>query len=82
MSYFLSYSAIFDRALDLHKKVEESTEDTISPAFQEKVKKGKKQCCGWHLGTDPDPRIRTTDLRIRFRILTFSPMADKMPSLF
>jgi hypothetical protein len=42
MSYFLSFSAIFDRALDLHKKVEESTEDTNSPAFQEKVKKGRR----------------------------------------
>ncbi len=30
-----------------------------------------------NLGTDPDPRICTTDLRIR--ILLFSSEADKMP---
>lgn len=35
-----SLSAVFDRALDLHKTVEDSSEDTNSPAFQEKVKKG------------------------------------------
>jgi hypothetical protein len=33
-------------------------------------------------GTDPDPRIHTTDLRIRIRfwILLFSSVADKMPT--
>jgi hypothetical protein len=30
-----------------------------------------------NFGTDPDPRIRTTNLRIR--ILLFSSVADKMP---
>jgi hypothetical protein len=34
----------------------------------------------WHFGTVPDPRIRTTYLRIRIRILLFSPVADKMPT--
>ncbi len=29
----------------------------------------------WHFGTDPDPRIRTADLRIR--ILLFSSVAEK-----
>jgi hypothetical protein len=29
-------------------------------------------------GTDPDPGISTTDLRIRIRILLFSSVADKM----
>jgi hypothetical protein len=33
-------------------------------------------CCDF--GTDPDPRIRTTDFRIR--ILLFSSMAFKMPT--
>ncbi len=33
----------------------------------------------WHFDIDPDPRIRTTDLRIRIRILLFSSVADKMP---
>jgi hypothetical protein len=41
-----------------------------------------EQCCGlvepWHSGPDPDPRIRTTDLRIR--ILLFSSVAFKMPT--
>ncbi len=34
----------------------------------------------WHFGTDPDPRIRTTDLwiRIRIHILLFSSVAIKM----
>jgi hypothetical protein len=30
--------------------------------------------------TDPDPRIRITDLRIRIRLLLFSSMADNMPT--
>jgi hypothetical protein len=30
----------------------------------------------WHFGTDPDPRVRTTDLRIR--ILLFSSVSFKM----
>jgi hypothetical protein len=34
------FSAVFDRALELHKAVEESSEDTNSTAFQERVKKG------------------------------------------
>ncbi len=35
---------------------------------------------GWHIGTDPDPRIRTTDLRIQIRIhiLLFSSVPIKM----
>ncbi len=32
----------------------------------------------WHFGTDPNPRIRTTDFRIR--ILLFSSTANKMPT--
>ncbi len=31
-----------------------------------------------HFGTDPDPGIGTTDLRIRIQILLFSSLADKM----
>ncbi len=34
----------------------------------------------WHFGTEPDPRIRTTDLWIRIRILLFSSVAFKMPT--
>ena len=37
----LIVSAVFDGALELHKKVEESAEDTNSSAFQERVKKGE-----------------------------------------
>jgi hypothetical protein len=35
----------------------------------------------WHFGKDPDPRIRTTDIRIRLwiRILLFTSVAAKMP---
>ncbi len=38
----------------------------------------------WHFATDPDPRIRSTDLRIRIRIrvLFFSTVDDKMPTAF
>ncbi len=32
----------------------------------------------WYFGTQPDPRIRTTELRIRIRILLFSSVAFKM----
>jgi hypothetical protein len=32
----------------------------------------------WRFAKDPDPRIRTADLRIR--ILLFSSVADKMPT--
>ncbi len=32
----------------------------------------------WHVGTDPDPRVRTTDLRIR--ILLFTSVMFKMPT--
>ncbi len=36
----------------------------------------------WHFGTDPDPRISTSDqrIRIRLRILLFSSMTFKMPT--
>ncbi len=34
----------------------------------------------WHFGTDPDQGIRTTDFRIRIRLLLFSSVADKMPT--
>jgi hypothetical protein len=30
------------------------------------------QVGGWNFGTDPDPRIRTSDLRIRIRTKIFS----------
>ncbi len=33
----------------------------------------------WHFGTDPDPVIRTSDLRIRI-LLFLSVAADKMPT--
>ncbi len=33
-----------------------------------------------HFGTDPDSRIRTTNLQIRNQILLFSSVADKMPT--
>ncbi len=33
-----------------------------------------------YFGTDPDPRIRTTDLRIRIQIRLFSSVADKQPT--
>ncbi len=37
----------------------------------------KNQCCGTH----PDPRIRTPSLlRIRFLVLLFLSVADKMPT--
>ncbi len=32
----------------------------------------------WHFGTDPDPRIRTSDKRILIRILLFSSVTFKM----
>ncbi len=34
----------------------------------------------WHFGMDPDPRIRTYDLRIRLRILLFSSVTFEMPT--
>jgi hypothetical protein len=35
----------------------------------------------YHVGTDPDLRIRTPDLQIRIWILLFSSVADKMPTI-
>jgi hypothetical protein len=40
-------------------------------------KSRSSQCCG-SVGTDPDPRISTTDLRIP--IILSSSVADKMPT--
>ncbi len=34
----------------------------------------------WHFGMDPDPRIRSTDIRIGIRILLFSSVTFKMPT--
>ncbi len=36
----------------------------------------------WHFGMDLDPRIQITDLWIRFRILLFTQVTDKMPTNF
>jgi hypothetical protein len=34
----------------------------------------------WHIGTDPDPRIRASDQWIRIQILLFSSLTLKMPT--
>jgi hypothetical protein len=34
----------------------------------------------WHFRMDPDPRIRSSDLRIRIRIILCSSVADKQPT--
>ncbi len=36
----------------------------------------------WHFGTDPDPRIRSSDLRIRMRIPTFGKQKNIFLNIF